>query len=675
LTNPSLETGIPSEKVVGESTGTVAPVTRSPQSFKFGVRLHLILLILVIFVPLLFIQIYSAFQEYETQRQQVLERQLETARSVARNVNALINDNDNNNRALGAIYSTQTRLSQQQGNNVLALYKARLPYLNSYQVLSPEGQIIYADPPNLVGGSFAESEAFQRLKVANPTVSPNYEVTNLRASPTDSRTPVFSILTALYGQNNQPVGFVIAEIDTTKLSPVLDIRLGVKNRGTLSIHDKNAALIYNSLFPTRPFEQRQSTSVSSVLEVLKGRESIVAYVVSPLDGLDKMGASAPIPGIGWSASVAEPIEDAMSPTVSLLVPRLLWFGLVAFVALVIAWFYARYISRPLVELRRAAADFGQGNLDRRTSEISTGNTISEVADLSTNFNNMAERLAIESRNRDAFLAQASHELKTPLTVIKGTSQLLLSRQRKAAANEDAPNAERDTLIRQLTKLEHQANRMGDLITRLLEHTRLQTGQLGFDFEILNFAVVIERCFEAAQLLASPDRYKLSLEIPFDKTTEGWIRADSARIEQVVMNLLENAVKYSPLGGAVSVRLEAKAADARLGVPYMLLSVQDTGVGIDAAELERIFERYYRVQTPLSAGKIAGLGLGLYISTEIVREHNGKLWAQSEGAKKGSIFYLALPSVVGTPESYTSAQVYVSDSLPGSPPDRKMVEDQ
>lgn len=623
------------------SNPTTAP-GRPFFKLRLGIRQHLILLILLLLLPLLAIEVYSAIQEYQTQREGVLANQAATARSVSRTVTAFVNDQANNNRVLGLLFRNVPTIPSQQRNAVLAEQRQSLPYLHSYQWLDQTGRTISADPPQLIGVDYSQLPAFQRVLTGKEA-----DVSNLLLSPVDGATPVFAIINRVYASDGSLLGILSSNVDVTKLTQVLDIKIGYRQRGSISIHDRGANLVYNSQFPNYPYQNRFNRSTESVKAALEGREMTIDYVKSTLDGLDKMGASVPIALMGWSASVAEPIEDALAPATNIITPRLISFVVVAMLALLGAWLYSRYLAKPLVDLRRAAADFGQGSLDRRAND--TTHTVAEVQQLSLSFNTMAERIAQENRARDAFLAQAAHELKTPITVIKSSAQLLMNRQKKALLNRGVSDPvlsikERETLIKQLAGVDHQSNRMTELINRLLEHTRLQGGRMDYEFVSVNFLSLLQRCLDAATQLTAPERHPISFMLPASSDSEvanQWlVFGDNARIEQVVLNLLENAIKYSPQGGPIEVSLQRHLPGAILDAASLKLTIQDSGLGVAAADLERLFERYYRAQT--EGQKISGLGLGLYISQEIIRQHGGRLWASSAGLNQGSTFHLVLP---------------------------------
>jgi len=222
--------------------------------------------------------------------------------------------------------------------------------------------------------------------------------------------------------------------------------------------------------------------------------------------------------------------------------------------------------------------------------------------------------------RDAFLSVASHELKTPLTVLLGSLQLL-ERRLGRAGTLSPDNA------RLLQIPIHQARRLDGLVSRLFDVSRMASGQLSIDRAPLDLGALAARV--VAELAPTLERHTLALDVVAPGL---WVLGDELRLEQVLQNLLQNAVKYSPAGGRVVVRVAP--LDERVCV-----EVGDTGIGIPAAALPDLFERFYRAPN-VAGGAIGGLGIGLYVTREIVALHGGEVAVQStEG--QGSTFTVCL----------------------------------
>jgi two-component system sensor histidine kinase VicK len=220
--------------------------------------------------------------------------------------------------------------------------------------------------------------------------------------------------------------------------------------------------------------------------------------------------------------------------------------------------------------------------------------------------------------KDQFLAIAAHELKTPVTIMKGYSQLLL----RTDDDLDAPRR------RLLSAIDRGADRIDRVVRDLLDVTCLQTGQLELEVESLTLADVVAKVAERRTLTA-PDR-RIVVEAA---TNTGAVRGDRYRLEQAFAVILDNAVRYSPAGGDVRITVVESDGDA-------VVSVQDQGIGIPDDVQQRVFEQFFRAHTgtPHDSG---GMGVGLYIAREIVERHGGRIWFESaEGV--GSTFHIALP---------------------------------
>lgn len=227
--------------------------------------------------------------------------------------------------------------------------------------------------------------------------------------------------------------------------------------------------------------------------------------------------------------------------------------------------------------------------------------------------------ALELRNQ--FLSIAAHELKTPLTSLLGQVQLL---QRRAVR--DGFLAPRD--MRTLDIINGQVSRLNAMILTLLDTSRLENGQLRIERARFDFAALVERAVEETR--AAHDDRTITLECPAAPVV---VNGDALRLEQVVQNLLQNALKYSEAPDPVVVTLAAEAQQASL-------AVRDRGIGIPAEALPNLFQRFYRAENTATQS-ISGLGVGLYVVKEIVELHGGTVEVQStEGA--GSIFTVLLP---------------------------------
>jgi PAS domain S-box-containing protein len=222
--------------------------------------------------------------------------------------------------------------------------------------------------------------------------------------------------------------------------------------------------------------------------------------------------------------------------------------------------------------------------------------------------------------RDSFLSIAAHELKTPLTALYGQAQLLQRRMQREAVSE--PNQ------RTIGIVVEQASRLSELISDLLDLSRIEAGQLQIQLSPLDLSALTQRVAKEVELTLS--RHQISYCLP---TVPVLVAGDALRLEQVLQNLLQNAAKYSPAGGAITITLTTEGDRARL-------AVADQGIGIPQSALPQLFTRFYRA--PNAEGRnISGVGVGLYVVKEIVTRHGGEVAVTSvEG--QGSTFTVMLP---------------------------------
>lgn len=273
--------------------------------------------------------------------------------------------------------------------------------------------------------------------------------------------------------------------------------------------------------------------------------------------------------------------------------------------------------RELEDANRHIAELN-ADLERRVDEA--------TADLRAAVARLQELDELKSQ----FLSIASHELRTPITAVSGFAQLALRGVReKLGEGDDAAQhgADLQRLMRQLTIIHDQSAKLGRLVRELLDVSRIQSGRLEFDFAQLDLGDLVRSVVEQAQMTSPSYAYEVR--------TEGdlGVMGDRDHLEQVVANLVDNAVKYSPEGGPVRVHAVRDGDRA-------VVTVEDEGIGIPAEQVARIFDLFFRTQEA-EARRTPGLGLGLYITRGIVERHGGRIWAESaEG--KGTRVHVSLP---------------------------------
>jgi PAS domain S-box-containing protein len=230
---------------------------------------------------------------------------------------------------------------------------------------------------------------------------------------------------------------------------------------------------------------------------------------------------------------------------------------------------------------------------------------------------ITERRELE-RRKDEFISVASHELKTPITILKGFTQVLLRKLERQGMQGADP---------MLTKMEAQINRLTRLIDELLDVSKIQAGRLDYDEEPVDLAALLQETVEILQPTT------LTHTLIVGETTQAMVMGDKDRLGQVLTNLMNNAIKYSPQANQVDLAITTSNKT-------VTLRIRDYGVGIPKAHQRHIFERFYRGRDSQNKA-FPGLGMGLYIAHEIVKRHGGEITVESEEGK-GSTFVVSLP---------------------------------
>ncbi|MCD6567999.1 MAG: HAMP domain-containing histidine kinase [Dehalococcoidia bacterium] len=310
--------------------------------------------------------------------------------------------------------------------------------------------------------------------------------------------------------------------------------------------------------------------------------------------------------------LALPRSGALAIWAGLIRP-LMWTGLIALgISILVAFLISRSVYRPIQRITRAAGEIARGRYDQ---EIAMAGP-TEVRELAFAFNSMSREVKLSQQRLRDFVADVSHQLKSPLTSIRGFAQAML----------DGTASDSDTRTRAAQVIEDESKRMIRQVDELLELSRIQSGQIQMARELVELKELMEHCQEIFSLRA--EERNLSVRTHIESLPP--VMGDIDRLEQVFSNLVDNALKHSPPGGEVIIsgrKTDAGSAE---------IAIADSGPGIPPEEAAYVFERFYQ------AGEVrTGVGLGLAIAREIVLAHSGEI-AVSNTPGKGAVFTVTLP---------------------------------
>jgi signal transduction histidine kinase len=287
-----------------------------------------------------------------------------------------------------------------------------------------------------------------------------------------------------------------------------------------------------------------------------------------------------------------------------------------FVAFILGLFMSAWIGNPLKRLADGARQIESGSYPTLRKEGPR-----EVQELAESFNNMSSRVQQTEESQRDFLANVSHELKTPITSIQGFAQSIL---------DGAANSAQD--LHQASEIIYnEAARMHRLVIDLLTLSKLEGGTANLQYSTVDLSSLVEQVVEKMQ----PQIQTAGIIIFQEIDKHQFVFGDADRLAQVFTNLMDNAIKFTPQKGKISISIKAEPAS-------ILASISDTGPGIPSQEESRIFERFYQVDKSRRGGSSRGIGLGLSIARQIILSHNGEIWVSSS-PEKGSTFFIRLPS--------------------------------
>lgn len=383
----------------------------------------------------------------------------------------------------------------------------------------------------------------------------------------------------------------------------------VRQAGQTVVHDTEGGLVGRTLTFERPLHPGQDPVLVGTVEASgEGRLAVVSFVgPTPRPILERIRRRLPEPQ--FSVALAVP-QAGLAAGWLQVGPQLRSAALISlFASVAAALVIARSITRPLGAITRASEAMARGDYNQRI-DVPGGD---EVSRLAASFNQMADRVSRSDRTLRDFLADVSHELRTPLTTIQGFSQAILD----GTAGDPASIAESARIINE------DAARMHHMVEDLLYLSSIESGQLTMERETVNLAELVEGAGRRARQRADGR----AVEVDVDGGPQV-IFADPRRLEQVLDNLLTNAISHSPPAGRVSVRTFSVDHEARV-------RVHNTGSFVSIEDRDRIFQRFAR------GSENGGAGLGLSIASEIVRAHGGRIDLQSS-PEDGTTFTVVLP---------------------------------
>lgn len=337
---------------------------------------------------------------------------------------------------------------------------------------------------------------------------------------------------------------------------------------------------------------------------------------SSLNGEDSYGVGRKIPRFNWGVVVEWPASEALD-VIPQIIGRLILAGFFLLIILVILSIWlARKFAKPIIDLKLAAGEIGQGKFD----VVFKSSGKDEVGDLARSFESMVLGLKELEKLKDEFVFIAAHELRTPVTAIRGYAEMLQDTAKDMSTEARG----------YVSQLSQAGSRLATLVNDLLEVARSQAGRLRVITEPLDILPIIQNILSELNPLAQEKNHKIIYNPP---AVMAKVSADKNKLQEVIVNLVSNAIKYTPANGQIEINLESQN-------DFLTVSVQDNGIGISQDDQAKLFQRFFRVESD-ETKNIQGTGLGLFIVRQIVEHMNGRIWVESTKGQ-GSTFKFTLP---------------------------------
>lgn len=542
------------------------------------------------------------------------------------------------------VASLEVNLIDQKAEGIKKFFADTLGILDLRVLFSQRLEINLSEQQLLLAGILQENKAFQEVSfinlAGNETAKinrsfPNLPLGNVSLLPKFTTAilgktyigdvyytfagPMMTLAAPVRNSNDEIIQLLSAEVKVTALfKDIASAKLG--SSGYLLLIDRNGRLAA----PEKIGSYSAGIDLSHIARVARVRKGEYLNGLDPRDryesavtGFAVAGAGKMISEIGWTILAEWPLSDADSVIQAV---RNQVFGVLLIsiiIVLILIPFFVQGLLRPIRALKDGALAIEKGNFEKQV-EIKTHD---ELEDLGEAFNNMSRGLKRLQELRDEFVFIAAHELRSPVTVVRGYISMLLD-GRAGPLSDQAKDF--------LQKVDMSQERLAHLVNNLLEVARSEAGKITIEVKAIDIREPIRASLQEIKPLAD----KKNIILKYDETKDlGLVLADNSRIKEIVINLVGNAIKYSPEGALVSVRHAIKDKS-------VVTQIIDNGYGISKDAQNRMFEKFYRVRTNQTVN-IQGTGLGLFIVKELVKKMNGSIWLESEEGK-GSTFSFSLP---------------------------------